>query len=131
MKLALLGVALFAASLASAETPPPASPLRKAVLDALRPSVEARLGPDVEFVVARMDVRKGWAFVQAEPQRRGGKAIDGEAYFPDAWDYMDGLTTTAILRFQDGRWHLVESAIGATDVWYCDPAIVNMADFCN
>jgi hypothetical protein len=32
---------------------------------------------------------------------------------------MDGLTTTAILKFQNGRWNLIDHAIGATDAWYC------------
>lgn len=98
----------------------PGSAQRRAILDALRPAVEARLGPNVEFVVDRISVAPGWALVYANPQRRGGAPIDGRAIFGDGFEMMDGLTVTAILRFQGGRWTLVDHAIGATDVWYCD-----------
>lgn len=101
-----------------AAPPAPGNPLRKAILDALRPSVEAKVGPQVEFVVTKFRVHDGWAFVQAEPQRRGGSAINGPAHFPD-WEYMDAFTMTAILRYQNRRWNLIETAIGATDAWYC------------
>ena len=33
---------------------------------------------------------------------------------------MDGLRVDAVLRKRGGRWLVVEHAIGATDVWYCD-----------
>ncbi len=59
----------------AAVTPTPAE--RKAVLDALRPAVESKLGPNVEFVVQVIRVEDGWAFVMADPQRKGGKPIDG------------------------------------------------------
>ena len=101
----------------------PGTAQRRAILDALRPAVEARLGPNVEFVVDRISVAQGWALVFANPQRRGGAPIDGRAIFGDDIDNMDGLTVTAILRFQGGRWNLVDHAIGATDVWYCDGRI--------
>ena len=100
---------------------PPAtgSAQRRAILDALRPAIERRLGPDVEFVVTQIRVGNGWAFVMAEPQRRGGRPIDGRRHFGDDFENMDGLTVTALLRFQRG-WTLVDHAIGATDAWYCD-----------
>jgi len=107
---ALIGMALLAAA-------PPAE--RKAVLDALRPAVEKRLGPKVEFVIQVMRVEGGWAFVMADPQRKGGKPIDGHRYFDD-FDNMDGLRVDAVLQKRGGRWMLVDHAIGATDVWYCE-----------
>ena len=102
----------------AAAAPAPAE--RKAVLDALRPAVEARLGPDVEFVVAHLRIEGGWAFVIADPQRKGGKPIDGWAIFGEHFDNMDGLRTEAVLRRTKGRWRVVDWGIGATDVWYCD-----------
>ena len=33
---------------------------------------------------------------------------------------LDGLRVDAVLRKRGGRWLVVEHAIGATDVWYCD-----------
>jgi hypothetical protein len=105
---------------ASASAPAaPGSAQRRAILNALRPAVEAQIGPDVEFVVREIRVVRGWAFVMAEPQRRGGGAIDGHLYFP-YFDEMGGLTVTALLRYQYRRWNLIEQAIGATDVWFCD-----------
>ena len=98
----------------------PASPERKAVLDALRPKVEAKLGPNVEFVVALLRVEKGWAFVIADPQRKGGKPIDGYRIFGDDFGNMDGLRVDAVLQKRNGRWVVADYAIGATDVWYCD-----------
>jgi hypothetical protein len=96
----------------------PTTPQRKAVLDALRPAIEAKLGANVEFVVQVLRVEGGWAFVIADPQRKGGKPIDGKSYFDD-FDNMDGLRVDAVLQMRNGRWRLVEYAIGATDVWYC------------
>ncbi|HEX8571349.1 MAG TPA: hypothetical protein VF759_01210 [Allosphingosinicella sp.] len=100
---------------------PQGSAQRRAILNALRPAVERRLGPNVEFVVSSIRIRPGWAVVMADPQRRGGGRIDGRRYFPASdWEFMDGITVTAVLRFASARWSLVNHAIGATDVWYCD-----------
>ena len=89
---------------------------RIAILNAIRPAVELQLGRNVEFVPSCVQVWKGWALVAAEPQRTGGRRIDPHI-LPD-WDNRDGLTVTALLKFAYGRWNLVGSAIGATDVWY-------------
>ena len=97
----------------------PAPSERKAVLDALRPAVEAKLGPGIEFVVHVLRVEDGWAFVMADPRRKDRKPIDGHHYFDD-FDNMDGLRVDAVLQRRGGRWRLVEHAFGATDVWYCD-----------
>ena len=105
-------VALIAAS--------PAPTVRKAVLDALRPPVEAKLGPNVEFVVQAIRVEDGWAFVMADPQRKGGKPIDGNRIFGEDFENMDGLRVDAVLQLRNGRWKVVDYGIGATDVWYCD-----------
>jgi hypothetical protein len=98
----------------------PASSERKAVLDALRPAIEAKLGPGVEFVVQVLRIEDGWAFVMADPQRRGGKPIDGRRIFGEDFGNMDGLRVDAVLRKRGGRWVVVDHGIGATDVWYCD-----------
>lgn len=92
---------------------------RAAILDQLRERLQRRVGPKVEFIVTDLRGRDGWAFVQAEPQRPGGKIIDGRPFFPSEWEYMDGLTTTALLQKRRHRWRIVEMKIGATDAWYC------------
>jgi hypothetical protein len=81
--------------------------------------VEQRVDNPVEFVVTAFRGTRSWVFVQAEPQRPGGKRIDGRLYFANEWQDMDGLTTTAIVRKRAGNWRLVEMRIGATDAWYC------------
>jgi len=111
---------LIAASPVAAQTyasPPPGSPERKAILDALRPKIEARLGKPVEFVVEEIRVGGGWAFVRVMPQRPGG----GEIRNPN--EDMDGVHTEAFLRREGGRWVVKEYGIGSTDVWWlsmCD-----------
>jgi hypothetical protein len=104
---------------------------RKAILAALRLPVEAQLGRKVQFVVTRLRKERAWAFVQAEPQRPGGKPIDGRRYFGTNWENMDGLTTTAILRRSGRRWAIIELRIGATDAWYCGHVPVERFDPCS
>lgn len=116
------GAGIAAATQADAVSRPPAgSPTRRAILDALRPAVERRLGRNVEFAVGRIEVEQGWALVIADPQRRGGRPIDPGDYFSaDDLEFMDGLTITAVLRLENRHWRLVDHRIGATDVWYCN-----------
>jgi hypothetical protein len=108
---------MLALTLAAA-TPAPLE--RKAVLNALRPAVERKLGPNVEFVVQVFRVENGWAFVMADPQHKGGKPIDGHRIFGDDFENMDGLRVDAVLQLKNGRWRVVDLGIGATDVWYCE-----------
>src|ERR1700754_1460336 len=77
---------------------------RKAVLDALRPKVEAKLGPNVEFFVQVLRVERGWAFVIADPRRKGGEPIDGDRIFGDDFENMDGIRVDAVLQKRSGRW---------------------------
>lgn len=100
--------------------PPPGSRVRTAILGALRPAIERRVGPQVEFKVTLIRVRGNWAFVVADPQRKGGRPIDGYQLFGEDFDNMDGLRVDAVLQKRSGRWVVVDHAIGATDVWYCD-----------
>lgn len=98
----------------------PGSAQRRAILDALRPAIQAKLGPNIEFVVSRITVSNGWALVIAEPQRRGGGRIDPRRHFPaDQVEFMDGVTVNGVLRNTGRGWRLVDHAVGPTDVWYC------------
>ena len=123
---------VYALALVGAPAPPESigGPDRKAILNVLRSPVEQRVGRPVEFVVTALRGKRGWAFVQAEPQRPGGRPIDGRPYFPDDWENMDGLTTTAILRRRQGRWRIVAMKIGALDAWYCGHLPVEQFDPC-
>ena len=114
-------LALAGAAQAQAiQTPAPGSAERRAILDAMRPQAEARLGPPVEFVVEEMRVSGTWAFVHAEPQRPGGGPIAAPRD-----DFRDGNTTYAVLRRQGGGWRPLMVVVGPTDVaWveYCEEA---------
>ena len=103
---------------------------RRAILNALRAPIERQLGKPVEFVVTAMRGERGWVFVQAEPQRPSGRKINGRAYFPEDWEYMDGLTTTAILHKRAKRWRIRAMKIGALDAWYCSYLPANQFDPC-
>lgn len=118
----IAGLTLGAAA-QSVYEPPRGSAERRDILDAIRPMVEARVGPPVEFVVSWMRSGAGWAFVNVNPQRPGGGKIDPFlTTFASQADYMDGLSTYALLRFQYDRWNLVDFVVGPTDVfWQGDP----------
>jgi len=92
-------------------------------LNAVRPLVEARVGAPVEFVVDWMRAGDGWAFVQVNPQRPGGSPTDLRyTTFASQVEYMDGIVTFALLRYQYDRWNLIDFVIGPTDVfWQGDP----------
>lgn len=115
---AVFALAATAALAVSFTSPGAGTPQRKAMLDAMRPSIERTLGAPVEFVVEEIRVGGGWAFVRATPQRKGpGPALRN----PD--EEADGLHTEAVLRLQGGRWVVQEMVMGSTDVWFlgwCD-----------
>jgi hypothetical protein len=114
----VLGIGLLTPTLAhgSSDAPPTVGSIqRRSILNAVRPAVEAKLGPDLTFVVTCLQLWRGWALVNAEPQRRG-RPLDPRML--DDWDNRDGLTVTGLLRYRYGRWNLVDHAIGATDAWY-------------
>ncbi|WP_438751128.1 hypothetical protein [Pararhizobium sp. O133] len=92
---------------------------RAAIMDTLRPAVEAEMRGPVEFVVTTIRVTPNWAFVQVEPQRPGGGVIDPEETgFAGESDMMDGLTVYGLVGFQAGRWNLIDHMVGPTDVGY-------------
>jgi hypothetical protein len=118
MRAILTAAAVFALSASVAfaaafSSPGAGSPQRKAVLDALRPSVERQLGVHpLEFVVEEIRVGSGWAFVRVTPQLKGGGAVNNPE--PEA----DGVHTEAVLQQVGGKWRVKEMGIGSTDVWF-------------
>lgn len=75
-------------------TPRPGTPIRKAVLDALRLEVKRIHGLDVVFVVRHLNVKDGWAWVHTRPQ-----SPDGLHRYEDV---------AALLQLQDDAWTVVE-----------------------
>jgi hypothetical protein len=82
-------------------TPPPGSPLRKKVLDALRQEVKRIHGLDVVFVVKHLKVKSGWAWTHTLPQ-----SPDGSNRYEDV---------SALLQLQDGAWKVVEIPCGEVE----------------
>lgn len=115
-------LALLASGMAiAAEVHEPAkgSAERKAILDAIRPAIEAQMRTPVEFQINIMLSDGEWAFVGANPQRPGGGVIDLETTaFAGQSDMMDGLTTYALVRYANGRWNHIDDIVGPTDVAY-------------
>jgi hypothetical protein len=96
--------------------PAKGSPERAAILDAIRPAVEAQMWGPVEFKIDQMRTDGDWAFVMAEPQRPGGKPVDPETTaFAGQEDQMDGLTVLGLARFVRGRWVHIGDIIGPMD----------------
>ena len=117
----VLAPALFVANsgLAAAVTPARGTATRKSILDALRPKMESMLGAPVQFVVRHLKMDGDFAFAIVDSQRPGGLPIrPEETTLADDWEFMDGLTTYALMARSGGRWALVASVTGPTDVAY-------------
>lgn len=118
--LALLILPGWAASQSQVVQPGAKSPLRKEVLDALRPAIEKDLKQKVIFQVQTLRVYKGWAFADVHPRRPDGKEIDfRKTKYKELLDQdvFGGETTFALLRLNSKKkWVVREFVIGPTDV---------------
>jgi len=80
--LKLCAAFVLVANIASAQdkvvSPAQGTPERKAIMDALRPKLEAELKTDLVFVVSDIRASADWAFLMAQPQRKDGKKLDGK-----------------------------------------------------
>ncbi len=74
----------------------PGSPIRRAVLDALRQEMKRLNGLEVVFIVKYLKVKDGWAWVHALPQ-----SPDGKNHYEDL---------SALLHLKSGAWKVVELA---------------------
>jgi hypothetical protein len=96
------------------------SPERKVILDAVRASVERRLGIKVVFVVDRITVFGDWAFASVHPRNEAGNRIDyrrtriAKDFDPE----HDSDLAGALLRRKDAAWSVVEEAFLPTDVYW-------------
>jgi hypothetical protein len=101
-------------------TPAPQTPERKAIADALREPVQAKLKKSVVFKIDHLKVQDGWAFLKGMPQRPDGRPMDyrdtpyREQIKLGMFD--DGIS--ALLKKEGGKWVVVTYNIGATDVIY-------------
>jgi hypothetical protein len=96
-------------------------PLRRTLLDTLRPAIERDVGQKVQFVVRVLRVQGSWAFAHVVPQTRAGAPIDYRRtrYAELIREGMfDGPDTFALLQVQKGRWAVRAFVTGPTDVTY-------------
>ena len=120
------GTAVQAQSGAAVYTPAKGSADRKAILDAVRPLAEHDLGAPVEFVVGEFNVSGDMAFVALKAQRPGGGTIDpyrtpfARRNGEEAVSMFDCCHVEAVLRKGRNGWQVLESGVGATDVWYTE-----------
>jgi hypothetical protein len=120
-----LTINFLAGNAQNISTPERGTPERKAILDALRPSVEADLGQKVEFVPSIFNVGGDWAFLYGAVQQPGGQPLDlqklkhpGLAANRDEEMWENNFQ--ALLRRENGAWMLVEQALSCTDVCWLD-----------
>ncbi len=100
-----------------------ASPERKAILDALRPTIAEDARTPVSFVVEYLKLQGTWAFFRGSTVKADGSEVAWErsAYADMVKEGMfDGSGTAALLQKIGGRWKVVTYALGPTDVaWAC------------
>ncbi|TGD41392.1 hypothetical protein EEB11_18735 [Pseudotabrizicola sediminis] len=102
-------------------TPERGTQERGAIIDAARLGAEQPLGRKVIFVVSALRTDGTWAYFQGRPVNPDGSALDWSRT-PFAREISNGSmsdTYMALLLKQDGRWQILEKALGPTDVaWY-------------
>jgi hypothetical protein len=99
-------------AVAGMKTPKIGSPERKAIMEALRGPVQAKLKKDVIFRVGVLRVADGWAFLQGNALRSDGTELGDE----DLWGEF-----SALLRERNGKWSVAHWGL-ATDVGVVDEA---------
>ena len=74
----------------------PGSPIRRAILDALRQKMKSLSGLNMVFIVRSLKVKDGWAWVHTLPQ-----SPDGKNHYEDV---------SALLHLKGGSWEVTELA---------------------
>lgn len=74
----------------------PGSPVRRAILDALRQKMKSLSGLNIVFVVRSLKVKDGWAWVHVRPQ-----SPDGKNHYEDV---------SALLHLENDIWKVAELA---------------------
>jgi len=91
---------------------------RDAILAAFRVPVAKDLGQPVVFKVTRLNVENGFAFVMGTPMKSDGSQIDfskTKYAAGAAGGEFDAAGTLALLKFENGKWVVLDYAVGATD----------------
>lgn len=123
-----VAVATFVLTAASAfagevMTPEAGTPLRKALLNTLRPSVQDELGMRILFKVDEIRTDGEWAYVSAVPLKQSGGRIDySQTEFARGMEegYFDDWLCSLLKRREGGAWEVVALSIGATHAPFAD-----------
>lgn len=133
--IALLAIAVTAQAQKLVK-PDTKNPLRKEVLNGLRPSIEKDLGQKVIFKVDTIRVYGDWAFVNVHPLQTNSKPIDfKKTKYKEALEQgmFDGSSTYALLKKSNKKWVVKTFVIGPTDVawtvWMEEPYFAPKALF--
>lgn len=120
-----LCAAMVLASVAPAlawEEPARGTQTRSALMDAIRPIAEWKLGAPIQFVVHDLRRDGDVAFAGLSAQRPGGKAIDLHQTPAFARGEEDGSFDTkeifVLYKKSGDTWVAVHYSFGATDVWW-------------
>ena len=114
-------------SLSQVHTPPPGSPERAAIMNALRPRYESLFGAPIQFRVDKLSVAAGFAFVVGHPQRPNGAPIERGAWTRAlgtvCYQEPTSVTHEYWMREVDGVWK-----IGRQNEMCADDSIVDEGD---
>ena len=110
-------ILLLSGSALAQTTPEKGSPERKAIVDALRANVKnvKGLGGDIIFVINRVQVKNGWAFIVASPKSPDGQLLTTFQEWCDADQDVIGL-----LKKRGNSWRVVARDVCPSDVSYGD-----------
>ena len=106
-------------ALAGPTTPPPGSPERKAICDALRVPVIKQFGVKPIFVIRSLNVMDGWAFLSGDLQRENGTPYGVAKLYKQRTGedgFFDGDSVYGLLRKRNGQWKALDCHVGPTDV---------------
>lgn len=100
----------------SSYTPPQGSHERRAIMDALRPSVENEYKPPVMFKVDSLRVVQNWASAHVSVLRPNGRPIQAML----AGGYGPAYVMAVLAKGRTGSWRIVRIWFNPSDVAECE-----------
>lgn len=95
------------------------NPLRRVLLNAMRPGLANAVGQPVEFIVETLQVEGDWAFFMGSIQQPNGRPIDfSHTAYAERIELgaFDGPATVALMHRVGEQWQLVDFLVGPTDM---------------
>ncbi len=108
-------------------TPPPGSPERAAIMDALRPRYEEVFGKPIVFKVETLRVADGFAYAVVHPQRPDGAPVEkrvwDKAFGDGCFQQRDSVVHEYWMQRKGGSW-----TIGVKNDMCADDSIIDQGD---